>query len=126
MPRNHDAPSHREIAAVVEAHPWRDRLRPLHRPFPVADAPALHRELAPLATDIDIWETEYLHVLQGPDPVAEWTRGTGLRAILDALDEAERDRFLEEYRRRLRIAYPPEADGRTLFPFRRIFIVATR
>lgn len=126
MPRNHDAPSHREIAAVVDAHAWRDRLRPRLRPFPVPGPAAQHRNLAPLAAALDIWETEYLHVLEGRDPVAEWTRGTNLTAILEALDQAEQADFLAEYRERLRRAYPPEADGRTLFPFRRIFIVATR
>ena len=42
------------------------------------------------------------------------------------LDEPERAEFEAAYARRLRIAYPPLADGTTLFPFRRLFIVARR
>lgn len=124
MPRNHDAPSHRLVAEVVEAHAWRERLRPLLRPFPVAPPAAQHRNLAPLARRLDIWESEYLQVLEGPNPVVEWVRGTSLRAILDALDESERADFLADYGARIRAAYPPEPDGRTLFPFRRMFILA--
>src|SRR5262249_51333958 len=124
MPRNHDAPSHRSSAETVEAHAWRDRLRPLLRPFPVAPPAGQYRNLAGAARRLDIWESEYLHVLTGPNPVVEWTRGTGLRAILDALDESEKADFVAEYGARVRAAYPPEPDGSTLFPFRRIFIVA--
>ncbi len=67
-----------------------------------------------------------MHVLEGEDPVVEWTKATGLRPYLDAFDEAERSAFLADYTARLRRAYPPRGDGRTLFPFRRLFIVAFR
>jgi trans-aconitate 2-methyltransferase len=59
------------------------------------------------------------------DPVLEWVKASGLRPILSSLDGKERERFLAEYGRRLRTAYPVRAGGRTLYPFRRLFIVAT-
>jgi trans-aconitate 2-methyltransferase len=40
--------------------------------------------------------------------------------------EPRRAAFLAEYGLRLRDAYPREDDGTTLFPFRRLFILATR
>ena len=73
---------------------------------------------------LDIWETTYLHVLEGDDPVVEWTKGTALRPYLDALEEPERTAFLAAYAARIAAAYPKQPDGRTLLPFRRIFIVA--
>jgi trans-aconitate 2-methyltransferase len=91
----------------------------------VADPGFYYDLLAPRASSLDIWETEYLHVLRGPDPVKEWVKGTWLRPLLDALDEAERPAFERRYADMLLVAYPPRADGRTLFPFRRIFLVAT-
>ena len=80
--------------------------------------------LAPLCLRVEIWQTQYLHVLDGDNPVAEWTRGSLLVPLLEALQEDERTAFESDYRARLRAAYPPRADGRTLFPFRRLFIVA--
>lgn len=80
--------------------------------------------LTGVTRSLDIWQTEYLQVLQGQDPVLEWVKGTALRPILQGLNDAERALFLVEYARRLRLAYPPRADGRTLYPFRRLFIVA--
>lgn len=126
MPRNFDAPSHVALAETVADRRWRDRLLPLLRRSPVAAPSLYHRWLAPEAATLDIWETEYLHRLDGADPVVEWTRGTALRPFLDVLDGAERERFLAEYRQRVAAAYPTEADGTTLFPFRRLFIVACR
>jgi trans-aconitate 2-methyltransferase len=124
MPRNHDAPSHLAIKAAVEAGPWRSKLRDARGILPVATPAAYYRMLAPVARHIDIWETEYQHVLTGDNPVVEWTKGTGLRPYLDALEEPERGQFLAVYSARIAADYPNEPDGRTLFPFRRIFILA--
>jgi trans-aconitate 2-methyltransferase len=125
MPHNFSAPSHTLIADAARSGPWRTKLEPLLRAAPVADPGVYHDLLAPLASSLDIWETEYLHVLSGTDPVKEWVKGTWLRPLLDALDEAERPAFEGHYAEMLRVPYPPRPDGRTLFPFRRIFIVAT-
>lgn len=127
MPRNFEAPSHTAISATVGAGPWRDRLAPMLRPSPVA-APAWYFDLlAPHATAVDVWETEYLQVLTGADPVKEWTKGTWLAPFLAALgDDGERARFEADYAARVRVAYPPRADGRTLFPFKRLFMVVRR
>ena len=65
-------------------------------------------------------------MLRGDDPVLEWVSGTGLRPILNGLEGEERSRFLDVYRQALRAAYPRRADGTTLYPFRRLFIVAVR
>jgi trans-aconitate 2-methyltransferase len=78
------------------------------------------------AASLDIWETEYLQALEGEDAVAEWTKGTWLRPFLDALDGAEQESFENAYRARMRTAYPRRPDGRTLFPFRRLFLIAER
>jgi trans-aconitate 2-methyltransferase len=124
MPRNFGAPSHTLIADTVRAGPWHAHLEPLLAPSPVADPAFYYDLLSPRVARLDIWETEYLQVLDGPDPVKEWTKGTWLKQFLDALDEPQRAAFEADYARRLREPYPMRADGKTLFPFRRLFIVA--
>jgi trans-aconitate 2-methyltransferase len=83
------------------------------------------RRLHQLGLVVDAWETTYVHVLTGEDPVVEWLKGTGLRPLLDVLGPDESDLFLRALAVRLRDAYPPEG-GVTLFPFPRLFFVATR
>jgi trans-aconitate 2-methyltransferase len=125
MPRNHDAPSHLLMTAAAEDGPWRLRLADVRHVLRSVESPdAYYRTLAPIARRIDIWETEYLHVLEGENPVVEWTKGTGLRPYLDALDEPDRSGFIAAYSARIAAAYPKQADGRTLLPFRRIFLIA--
>ena len=125
MPRNFDAPSHVLMRETAVAGPWAETLKPLLRPDPVAGPEITYDRLAPLARDgLDIWETEYLHVLSGDDAVLNWMRGTALRPLLSALEGSERDNFERAIAERLRLAYPQRADGHTLLPFRRIFIVA--
>ena len=68
----------------------------------------------------------YLQVLDGDNPVAEFVKGSWLPPFLEALPGEERSAFEAAYRRRVQAAYPPRADGKTLFPFRRLFIVAQR
>jgi trans-aconitate 2-methyltransferase len=127
MPRNFDRPSHTLMMETAKAGPWRDKLAAqIGRPVPVAEPAAYARLMAPLANEVDIWETDYLMRLQGDNPVVTWTRATGLRPFMEPLDDAERTRFEADYAARIRAAYPPEADGSTLFAFRRIFIVAVR
>jgi trans-aconitate 2-methyltransferase len=83
--------------------------------------------LAPTCRSIDIWSTTYLHVLEGDDPVVDWMMGSGLRPYLDALAEPQaRAAFLDAYRERVASVVPPRADGVTLFPFPRLFILARR
>jgi len=124
MPHNHAAPSHALMGVAAAAGPWRDRAVPADRKDPVADPAFYYDVLAPLSARLEIWETEYLQVLDGDNPVVEYTRSTGLRPITDALEGDDLDGFMAEYRRLIAEAYPPRADGKTLFPFRRLFIVA--
>jgi trans-aconitate 2-methyltransferase len=125
MPRNFGAPSHTSITETALDGPWRNVLEPLLRPSPVAEPAVYYDLLAPRAASLDIWETEYLQVLDGVNPVKEWTKGTWLSPLLAALDEPERSHFEAAYGERVAAFYPPRRDGKTLFPFRRMFLIAT-
>ena len=83
-----------------------------------------HDVLAPCTRSLDIWETQYLHELEGKDAVFEWVKGSGLRPILNSLGGADRSWFLNVYKQRLRDAYPKRSGNRTVYPFRRLFIVS--
>ena len=130
MPRNFAQDSHRLMRETAAEGPWAERLAPVVggstvlRQEPVMPPEAYYDLLRPLASQLDLWETEYLQVLTGEDAVLEWVRGTALRPILDALAPAERAGFTTAYGAKLRQAYPCRGDGKTLFPFRRLFLVA--
>jgi len=126
IPRNFGAPSHTSMGEAARRGPWRARLEPLLRPTPVAEPAFYFDLLAPHAARLDLWETEYLQVLDGEHAVKEYTKSTWLSPLLAALDEPERSRFEAVYTEMVDAAYPRRPDGKTLFPFRRMFIIATR
>ncbi|MGH8739232.1 MAG: methyltransferase domain-containing protein, partial [Burkholderiales bacterium] len=116
MPRNFGAPSHTGVRDAILAGPWRARLEPRLRASPVAEPKFYWRLLHDKAAALEIWEIEYLQVLRGENPVAEFVKGSWLKPFLDRLEEPERSAFETDYRARTALAYPPEADGSTLFP----------
>jgi len=123
MPRNFLAPSHVLIAETALTGPWRGKVEHLVTPPPVHGPQFYHEVLAPHAADIDIWESEYLQVLEGENPVKEWTKGTWLTRYLDVLEGDEKAAFEAAYGEQVAKAYPRNAAGQTPFPFRRMFMV---
>ena len=126
MPGNADAPSHRLLVDQRRSPRWRDRLGAGPDRWPDVAEPADYaRQLLGLGCRVDAWETTYVHVLSGTDPVLEWTRGTALRPVLAQLPAADAAAFEADYGAALRAAYPAEPHG-TVVPFRRVFLVARR
>ncbi len=125
VPSNFNAPSHALMREVAQSGPWAAKLGDV-REAGVLSPADYYEILSPLSRTLDIWETTYLQVLDGDDPVFRWVSATGLRPFVQALDAAEREAFSNAYRMRLREAYPKRADGKTLFPFQRLFAVANK
>ncbi len=126
MPRMTEAWTHRAQEETAQEGPWRDRLTP--SPSNLTDnPPAFYYDvLTPLVSRLDIWQTEYLHVLEGENPITEWVKGTSLRPYLDRLEGNEETEFLARYSEKVAAHYPPRPDGCTLLPFRRLLLIAVR
>jgi trans-aconitate 2-methyltransferase len=126
VPGNFGSFSHTLMRSLAESRRWGSSLTGILRHHDSVGTP---EEYAGLLLNsglvADAWETTYVHVLQGPDPVLEWLRGTGLRPVMAALPAESYGLFEAEFAEQLRQAYPATADG-TLFPFRRIFAVGHR
>jgi trans-aconitate 2-methyltransferase len=122
VPGNFDEPSHtirRDLAAEA---PYAAQTAGVDHPD-AHDATTYLEALTALGCEVDAWETTYLHVLHGDDPVFTWVSSTGARPTLQALDAELRPRFEAEFKRRLREVYPDDGHG-VVLPFRRVFAVA--
>ncbi|MBL4613604.1 MAG: trans-aconitate 2-methyltransferase, partial [Magnetovibrio sp.] len=119
-------PSHALMREVAKNGPWSKTLKPLLRKAPVADAGAYYDWLQPHIDSLDIWQTTYAQILDGEDAVLDWIGSTALKPLLEALDDDSRIAYRDALATKLRYAYPKRADGRTLFSFRRLFVVARK
>jgi trans-aconitate 2-methyltransferase len=127
IPSAEYAPVRRHMHEVAEEPAWCSRMHAAKTALTMK-APAFYYDvLADSARALDIWETEYHHVLESPKAIVEWMSSTGLRPFLAALDSGEeRARFVALLEDKVAKSYPLRRDGKVLFPFRRLFVVAYR
>jgi len=130
MPNQLAAPSHVAIADVVASAKWNARVGAARQQTPVLGTTDYFRLLSANAHAVDAWTTEYLHVLppslDGVHPVVAWIMGTTLTPYLAALPPDLQRSFIDDVSQRVATAYSALPDGRVLFPFRRVFVVASR
>jgi trans-aconitate 2-methyltransferase len=125
MPFHHESPLHQILLDVAGEAAWRLRMTEAKQALTRKPPAFYYDTLRPLAAKLDLWITEYYHILEGPEGILDWFRGTGLRPFLEALStDEERARFEALLLKSYSAAYPRRPDGRVLFPFKRLFLIA--
>ena len=117
--------SHSFIYDLAGSAPWVDQLGPFIRQNEIASTEQYIETLTGLGCEVDAWETTYFQLLEGDDAVLEWTKGSSLRPFTSALNEIDTAEFVALVREGLAKAYPKGPAG-TIYPFRRVFVVAHR
>ena len=125
MPDNMAEPSHVLMRQTAAEGPWAAQLASAAR-LPLPPPRAYYDALRPVASRVEIWHTAYNHVLEGPEAIVEWVKGTGLRPFIDPLAPEHREQFMARYLAHITGAYPRAIDGKVLLRFPRLFIVAVR
>lgn len=126
MPSNLKSRAHAIAREICLEHHWEEAAGAMFRVNNVLEARTYYDLLRQEgAVGIDLWEATYHHPL-GPDGVTGWLSGTALRPVLSALAESDQAEFVREFDRRVRLAYPPQADGVTLYPQSRLFVLAAK
>ena len=127
MPNTARESSHALMRMVAAEGPWSSRLVPIAKTQPlIAGYEDYYDWLRTGASQVDIWMTTYVHPLDGPQSIADWFAGSNLQPFLEQLGDDERCEFLARYRAGLREAYPAQPDGRTLFAYPRLFVIAVK
>jgi trans-aconitate 2-methyltransferase len=126
VPGNFDSPSHQAVREVARSPEFADALSDIRfRETNVVDDPAGYAALLTAeGCTVDAWETTYLHQLTGETPVLDWITGTALTDVRSRLTDDAWEQYRQAIVPLLAQAYPPQPDGTTFFPFRRIFVVA--
>ena len=127
VPGNFGSPTHTLLGELCRSRRWAAQVGDVPRGIgAVLEPDGYYDVLTSAGLTADVWETTYLHVLSGPDPVLTWVRATQLRPVLARLGDADAAEFTASFAAALREAYPMRSDGTTLLPFRRVFAVGSR
>ncbi|HEX2328542.1 MAG TPA: methyltransferase domain-containing protein [Candidatus Angelobacter sp.] len=126
MPNNFQSSSHSVMKKAASDPRWRGALRDAAENIFIEPVAFYYNVLSKTAKTLNIWETEYLQIMDGPAAVLDWMRSTAMRPYLARLADHERSHFeqlcLAEYEK----LFPADDQGKTLFPYKRMFIVAVR
>jgi len=125
VPNPGKMPIHVELKKLSASEEWKDHFAALSSTYSLHTEHAYYDMLCGLTGCIDLWVTNYCHVMDNHAQIVKWYSGAGLRPYLDCLtDENTRNAFLQDYEHGLRRSHPAQKDGKILFPFTRIFFVA--
>jgi trans-aconitate 2-methyltransferase len=127
MPNVLQDAAHALMRMVSVDGPWAEKLAPVAKSRAlIGSLDDYYAWLSPYARMVDLWQTTYVHPLDGPEAIVDWFVGSALQPFLDKLNEKETKAFLVQYRRELEMAYTPQADGKVLLLYPRLFFVAQR
>jgi trans-aconitate 2-methyltransferase len=127
IPNHYHSPLHEVVLEVADRPEWQPHFDGSRRVLTYRSPAFYYEILQPLATRLDLWETEYYHIVEGAEAIVRWFRSTGLRPFLEALaTETQRQDFERQILAGYTNAYPLQSDGRVLFPFKRLFMTACR
>lgn len=129
MPNSFHTPAHTLMkdVALAPGMPWSGKLPLASESYSVQPVAFYYDALRKLARRLNIWETEYLQIMDGPRAVLDWVRSTAMRPYLERLPGDDQRRLFEQRcLERFEQAYPANDEGQTLFPYRRMFIIAYR
>ena len=95
MPNTIQEVSHALMRMIAADGPWNQRLMPVAKSRAVIAAIQDYYDwLRPVSSRLELWQTTYVHALNGAQGVVDWFAGSGLRPFLDPLDVEERNVFL--------------------------------
>ena len=83
--------------------------------------------LCELFDDIEMWVTDYLHVMDSHLAILEMVRSTGLRPYLDKLEsDGDKKEYANMVLEDIKNDYSGQKNGKVLFPFTRLFFIGRK
>ncbi len=124
-------PQFREMAlgkivdSVARSERWRREVEGCLGLFTYHPAGYYYDLLVDKMNSIEMWETDYMHIMSSHLAIVDWIKSTGLRPFLERIsDEQDRKDFETEILHEIEKNYPQQKNGSVLFPFKRFFLIA--
>lgn len=103
---------------------WRAQTKDISHLFTIHDYSFYYDQLAGLFNRVELWQTDYMHVLESHESILEMIRSTGLKPYLERLEKtSDKNEFEDIVLQETISAYPTQANGKVLLPFKRLFFI---
>jgi len=113
------------ILEIAEMSRWASFLNGVSKLFTIHNYSYYYDRLSELFHFIDMWITDYIHVLDSQLSILEMIRSTALPPYLDRLEnETDKSIFEQLILDEIVKKYPLQKNGKVLFPFKRLFFIA--
>lgn len=127
LPLFFNMPLGRSIAQISKDKRWSHLTESVNDLFTIYDSSVYYDMFSERFSSFEIWETDYIHIMDSHDSVLEMIRSTGLRPYLDKLEsEPDKKEFEDKVLEDIKKDYKKQRDGKVLFPFKRLFILANK
>ncbi|MFA5857750.1 MAG: methyltransferase domain-containing protein [Elusimicrobiota bacterium] len=124
IPLFRDMPLGKILDNVAQEERWKNKTEHCSKLFTYHDYSFYYNILSPKMSFIELWETQYLHVLESQPAIIEWSKSTGLKPYLDSLSsDSEKTDFEKEVLGEIQKSYSLQENGKVIFTFKRLFVV---
>jgi len=127
IPLFFDMPLGQSIARISKNKRWSTLTDRVNDLFTIHHQSEYYDILSELFSFIEIWESDYVHIMDSHDSVLEMVRSTGLKPYLERLEsDTDKRDFENMVLADIIKDYPMQKNGKVLFPFKRLFFIAKK
>lgn len=125
IPMFWDMPIGKSIKKISRDKRWNNVTKGVTELLFMPDYSYYFDQLSRLYNSINIWETEYMHIMDSHFSILDMIRSTGLRPYLDSFDKKEDQKnFENQVLNDIKKEYAFQKNGKVIFPFKRLFFIA--
>lgn len=120
-------PISKSFTRISKSEKWSDLTANANDLLTIHNSSEYYDMISEMFTSIEIWKTDYMHVMSSQYSILEMIRSTGLKPYLEKL-KSDKDKMDFEHLvlKDIELDYPEQKDGKVLFPFKRLFIIARK
>ncbi|MDC7125884.1 MAG: methyltransferase domain-containing protein [Spirochaetales bacterium] len=124
VPLFYSMPLSDSISRVATLPKWQPKTGSVDRLFTILSSSEYYDILSNLFARVEMWQTDYIHIMESHSSILEMMKSTGLKPYLEKLEsESDKKEFTETVLGEIKKDYPMQKDGKVLFPFIRLFFV---
>ena len=124
IPQFWDMPLGDIIRKTAAIDRWQPLIRDVSDIFVMHSYHFYYDRLTEFFPSVEIWQTDYMHILDNHESIMEMMRSTGLRPYQEKLSTSEeKTEFEADVKKGIVQSYPVQKDGKVILPFKRLLFI---